>query len=148
MTTPHCLLVSRTEPATVSVRWFEAAQWHLDLLIIDEADAVQQVIDGRFVQEENLVGAGNGHRTGLYDPVFTSPEGDMLRNNTFGQGPPSVTLHRPPAGRRPSCSDGRDRQSAGTVEGPRALPYTVYPISCRPRTRTASSPRPWREPYR
>jgi hypothetical protein len=60
VTTPHCLLVSRAEPATVSVRWFEAAQWHLDLLIIDEADAVQQVFDGRFVQEENLVGAGRG----------------------------------------------------------------------------------------
>ncbi|MGA5298902.1 hypothetical protein ACPCHT_03190 [Nucisporomicrobium flavum] len=60
VTTPQCLLGSRAEPATVSARWFEAAQWHLDLLIIDEADAVQQVFDDRFVQEENLVGAGRG----------------------------------------------------------------------------------------
>lgn len=60
VTTPQCLLASRAEPATASARWFEAAQWHLDLLIIDEADAVQQVLDARFVQTEQLVVAGKG----------------------------------------------------------------------------------------
>jgi len=60
VTTPQCLLASRAEPATASARWFEAVQWQVDLLIIDEADAVQQVFDGRFVQTEPLVTAGKG----------------------------------------------------------------------------------------
>lgn len=60
VTTPQCLLRSRAKPVTVSVRWFEAAQWHLDLLIIDEADAVQQVFDNCFIQQEHLVGTGEG----------------------------------------------------------------------------------------
>jgi hypothetical protein len=57
VTTPQCLVSSRAEPAMASVRWFEAAQGHIDLMIIDEADAVQQVLDGRFVQTERLVSA-------------------------------------------------------------------------------------------
>lgn len=60
VTTPQCLLRSRAKPATVAVRWFEAAQWHIDLLIIDEADAAQQVFDNCFVQQERLVGTGEG----------------------------------------------------------------------------------------
>ncbi len=65
VTTPQCLLASRAEPSTAAARWFEAAQWHLDLLIVDEADAVQQVFDARFVQTEHLVGGaakGWSHR--------------------------------------------------------------------------------------
>jgi hypothetical protein len=60
VTTPQCLLASRAEPATASARWFEAVQWQIDLLIIDEADAVQQVFDGKFVQTEQLVTKGKG----------------------------------------------------------------------------------------
>ena len=60
VTTPQCLLASRAEPSAVSVRWLEAMQWHTDLLIIDEADAVQQVFDSAFVQTEHLVGSAEG----------------------------------------------------------------------------------------
>ncbi|MEV6527214.1 hypothetical protein AB0M43_35315 [Longispora sp. NPDC051575] len=60
VTTPQCLITSKAEPATVSMRWFEAAQHHLDLLVIDEADAVQQVLDSKFVQTEQLVAADKG----------------------------------------------------------------------------------------
>ncbi|MEU8112221.1 low temperature requirement protein A [Micromonospora sp. NPDC048947] len=45
--------------------------------------------------------------------------------------------------RRPGQTRG-----AGTFEGPCTPSCAVYPISCRPRTRTASSPRLWRESYR
>lgn len=60
VTTAQCLIASRAEPADASMRWFEAFQAHTDLLIIDEADAVQQVLDSRFVQTEPLVAAGKG----------------------------------------------------------------------------------------
>lgn len=60
VSTPQAMLASRADPATAAARWFEAAQWHLDLLIIDEADAVQQVFDSKFVQTEDLVGALKG----------------------------------------------------------------------------------------
>ncbi len=42
------------------MRWLEQVQHDMDLLIIDEADAVQQVLDDRFVQEENLVSGEDG----------------------------------------------------------------------------------------
>ncbi|MFI7590235.1 hypothetical protein [Micromonospora sp. NPDC049359] len=60
VTTAQCLIASRAEPADASMRWFEAFQPHTDLLVIDEADAVQQVLDSRFVQTEPLVAAGKG----------------------------------------------------------------------------------------
>jgi hypothetical protein len=60
VTTAQCLVSSRAEPAMASVRWFEAAQGHIDLMIIDEADAVQQVLDSRFVQTERLVSVEKG----------------------------------------------------------------------------------------
>ena len=60
VTTPQCLVASRAEPHRASVRWFEAAQGHIDLMVIDEADAVQQVLDGRFVQTEGLVSKDKG----------------------------------------------------------------------------------------
>ena len=40
------------------MRWLEQAQHDMDLVIIDEADAVQQVLDSRFVQDEELVATG------------------------------------------------------------------------------------------
>jgi pPIWI RE three-gene island domain Z len=60
VTTPQCLVASRAEPHAASVRWFEAAQGHIDLMIIDEADAVQQVLDNRFVQTEPLASTDKG----------------------------------------------------------------------------------------
>jgi len=68
VTTPQCLLASRAEPATAQMRWLEQAQHDMDLLVIDEADAVQQVLDSRFVQAEELVATEKGwsHRMAGY----------------------------------------------------------------------------------
>lgn len=60
VTTPQCLIASRAEPAEASTRWFEALYPLADLLIVDEADSVQQILDSRFVQTEQLVAAGKG----------------------------------------------------------------------------------------
>ena len=55
VTTPQALVGTKADPAEADVRWLEQVQHDMDLLILDEADAVQQVLDDRFVQEENLV---------------------------------------------------------------------------------------------
>src|SRR5712691_5521903 len=60
VTTPQCLLVSKAGPSTAQMRWLEQVQHEMDLLIIDEADAVQRVFDSRFVQDEELVATENG----------------------------------------------------------------------------------------
>ena len=51
VTTPQALVGTKADPADADVRWLEQVQHDMDLLIIDEADAVQQVLDDRFVQE-------------------------------------------------------------------------------------------------
>lgn len=56
VTTAQCLVATRAQPSTISARWLEMVQHQVDLMIIDEADAVQQVLDHRFVQQERLVG--------------------------------------------------------------------------------------------
>jgi hypothetical protein len=68
VTTPQCLVASKAEPSSADMRWFEQAQHDMDLLIIDEADAVQQVLDTRFVQAEELVATEKGwsHRMAGY----------------------------------------------------------------------------------
>jgi restriction endonuclease in pPIWI_RE module len=68
VTTPQCLVGTKADPASADVRWLEQAQHDMDLLIIDEADAVQQVLDQRFVQAEDLVGGEGGwtHRMDDY----------------------------------------------------------------------------------
>ena len=60
VTTPQALVGTKADPAEADVRWLEQVQHDMDLLIIDEADAVQQVLDDRFVQEENLVSGEDG----------------------------------------------------------------------------------------
>ena len=60
VTTPQALVGTKADPADADVRWLEQVQHDMDLLIIDEADAVQQVLDDRFVQEENLVSGEDG----------------------------------------------------------------------------------------
>jgi hypothetical protein len=60
VTTPQCLVESKARPATASMRWFEQIQHDVDLIIFDEADAVQQVFDAKFVQTEELVSPGKG----------------------------------------------------------------------------------------
>lgn len=60
VTTPQALVGTKADPAEAEVRWLEQVQHDMDLLIIDEADAVQQVLDDRFVQEENLVSGEDG----------------------------------------------------------------------------------------
>jgi hypothetical protein len=60
VTTPQALIASRAEPAEESMRWLEAVQKYMDLLIVDEADAVQQVFDARFVQTVSLVDPDRG----------------------------------------------------------------------------------------
>ena len=42
------------------MRWLEQTQHDMDLLIIDEADAVQRVLETRFVQTEQLVATDEG----------------------------------------------------------------------------------------
>jgi hypothetical protein len=68
VTTAQCLVSSKAEPATAEMRWFEQAQHDMDLLVIDEADAVQRVLDHRFVQTEQLVATEKGwsHRMAGY----------------------------------------------------------------------------------
>jgi pPIWI RE three-gene island domain Z len=68
VTTPQCLVTSRADPADGEMRWLEQVQHDMDLLIVDEADAVQQVLDSRFVQAEELVAGENGwtHRMAGY----------------------------------------------------------------------------------
>ena len=60
VTTPQALLASRAAPSEVSQRWLEAVQPHMDHLIIDEADWVQQILDASFVQNEHLTGGPDG----------------------------------------------------------------------------------------
>ena len=60
VTTPQALVGTKADPAEADVRWLEQVQHDMDLLILDEADAVQQVLDDRFVQEENLVSGEDG----------------------------------------------------------------------------------------
>jgi hypothetical protein len=59
---------SKAEPASAEMRWLEQAQHDMDLLVIDEADAVQRVLDTRLVQTEQLVATENGwsHRMAGY----------------------------------------------------------------------------------
>ncbi len=83
VTTAQCLIATRAEPAEASMRWFEAVQAHTDLLVIDEADAVQQVLDSRFVQTEPLVAAGKGwthrmvqHTNAALDDQSMAPAAD------------------------------------------------------------------------
>lgn len=60
VTTAPGLVASRAEPSEGKMRWLEACQHHSDLIIIDEADNVQQDLDDRFVQYETLVAPGEG----------------------------------------------------------------------------------------
>ncbi|MCM3920693.1 hypothetical protein ND748_03250 [Frankia sp. AiPs1] len=60
VTTPQCLVATKAAPATAAMRWFEQLQHTMDLVIFDEADAVQEVLDGRFVQHEQLVAGQDG----------------------------------------------------------------------------------------
>jgi hypothetical protein len=60
VTTPQCLVASKADPASAEMRWLEQAQHDMDLMIIDEADAVQRVLDTRFVQDEELVATEKG----------------------------------------------------------------------------------------
>lgn len=60
VTTPQCLVASKADPSSAEMRWLEQAQHDMDLMIIDEADAVQQVLDTRFVQDEELVATEKG----------------------------------------------------------------------------------------
>jgi hypothetical protein len=60
VTTPQCLVASKADPASAEMRWFEQAQHHMDLMVIDEADAVQRVFDSKFVQDEELVATEKG----------------------------------------------------------------------------------------
>jgi hypothetical protein len=60
ITTPQCLVDSKARPAVASMRWFEQIQHDMDLIIFDEADAVQQVFDDKFVQTEELVAPVKG----------------------------------------------------------------------------------------
>ena len=60
VTTPQCLVASKAEPSSAEMRWLEMAQHLMDLMIIDEADAVQRVLDTRFVQAEELVATEKG----------------------------------------------------------------------------------------
>jgi hypothetical protein len=68
VTTAQCLVSSKADPASAEMRWLEQAQHDMDLLVIDEADAVQRVLDHRFVQTEQLVAPDKGwsHRMAGY----------------------------------------------------------------------------------
>ncbi|MEV6987018.1 hypothetical protein AB0M95_37980 [Sphaerisporangium sp. NPDC051017] len=54
VTTAAGLMSSWARPAAVRMRWIEAAQHHLDLLLVDEADEVQRAFDSKFLQNEVL----------------------------------------------------------------------------------------------
>lgn len=60
VTTAAGLVASRAEPAAASMRWLEACQHRSDLIIVDEADAVLQDLDQRFLQQETLVAPSTG----------------------------------------------------------------------------------------
>jgi pPIWI RE three-gene island domain Z len=60
VTTPAGLVASRAEPSEAAMRWLEACQHHTDLIIVDEADTVQQDLDQRFLQAETLVAPNEG----------------------------------------------------------------------------------------
>jgi hypothetical protein len=60
VTTPAGLIASRAEPSVATMRWLEACQHHTDLIIVDEADTVQQDLDQRFLQSETLVAPNEG----------------------------------------------------------------------------------------
>ncbi|MEY9861471.1 hypothetical protein ABH935_007112 [Catenulispora sp. GAS73] len=88
VTTPQALIASRAEPADESMRWFEAVQKYIDLLIVDEADSVQQVFDQRFIQTVSLVDPDHGwtHRMEVETSramgrlsMNPSPDSDVIR---------------------------------------------------------------------
>ncbi|KOG59208.1 hypothetical protein ADK77_41250 [Streptomyces antibioticus] len=58
LTTPQALLVSWAQPVHARLRWLEAVQHWADLLIVDEADKVQQTLDAEFLQSQVLVAQG------------------------------------------------------------------------------------------
>ncbi|MEU8391468.1 hypothetical protein [Micromonospora sp. NPDC048843] len=84
VTTPQCLVASRAEPASESMRWLEAVQHHIDLMIIDEADAVQQVFDQKFVQTEQLVSSDSGWTHRMVD----------CTNQGLANGEMAAVVHR------------------------------------------------------
>lgn len=92
VTTPQCLAATRAEATPASMRWFELVQHHVDLMVIDEADAVQQVFDQRFVQTEELVAPNKGwtHRMNRHTndamsdaSMAPSPDPEVLRWHEF-----------------------------------------------------------------
>jgi len=60
ITTPAGLAAITHPSSSVDMRLYEAAQHHLDLLLVDEADTVQQQFDDRFLQHEILTQPGRG----------------------------------------------------------------------------------------
>lgn len=66
VTTPQGLVRSRATAMKDNMRWLEACQHHTDLIIVDEADQVQQTFDAQFLQSELLVSA----ETGWADSTF------------------------------------------------------------------------------
>ncbi|MEE4544093.1 hypothetical protein V2S66_19205 [Streptomyces sp. V4-01] len=60
VTTPAGLASMATPSSNADMRLYEAAQHHLDLLLVDEADTVQQQFDDRFLQHEILTQPGRG----------------------------------------------------------------------------------------
>jgi hypothetical protein len=60
LTTAQALLISWAQPVEARLRWLEAVQHWADLLIVDEADKVQQTLDEEFLQHQVLIEQGVG----------------------------------------------------------------------------------------
>ncbi|MGW5488595.1 pPIWI_RE_Z domain-containing protein [Streptosporangium sandarakinum] len=97
VTTAAGLISTMMPQSHIEVRVIEAAQHHLDVVLVDEADAVQQQFDDRFMLHEILSQPGRGwsHRVGdrigqrlehshfldLLDPVFTAGDKHFRRHD-------------------------------------------------------------------
>lgn len=77
VTTPQGLVRSRATAMQDDMRWLEACQHHTDLIVVDEADQVQQTFDSQFMQAELLVAA----ETGWADNTFTQSLQGRIRQD-------------------------------------------------------------------
>jgi hypothetical protein len=60
VTTAQGLALTKAGPSQARMRWLEMVQHHSDLIIVDEADVVQNILDGMFLQTEVLSASRQG----------------------------------------------------------------------------------------
>ena len=100
------------------MRWLEQVQHDMDLLIIDEADAVQQVLDARFVQDREAGGSGEDgwtHRMAGYTnnalagmSMAPAVDPEVQQWHELPADPPAGRLHAVPARAVPGREALRD----------------------------------------